>query len=507
MFCTVVDSRKMIKVVIVYILAVAASAVNCETDFESEEGVLVLTKYSFPHAIEEFEFLLVEFYAPWCGHCKLLAPEYVKAAAILKEKNPNIKLAKVDATEQIDLAEGNGVRGYPTLKFFKKGVSISYTGGRHADDIVSWLLKKTGSPAKELSSADEAKEFIESNNVAVIGFFKDQSSDAAKNYLAVADVVDDFPFAITSDPAVFSENKVEGDKVVLFKKFDEGHAEYDGEPTLEALKKFIITESLPLVVEFNHETAQKVFGGDIKNHLLMFVSKSAGHYDTYVEGARSVASGFRDKVLFVTINSDEEEHQRILEFFGMKKEEVPDMRLIRLEEDMAKYKPSVAGLEAENIKSFVTDFIEGKLKQHLLSQDLPSDWDSQPVKVLVASNFDSVAFDKTKDVLVEFYAPWCGHCKQLSPIYDQLGEAFKDNPDVIIAKIDAAANELEHTKIASFPTLKLYKKGNNEVVEYNGERTLKGLTKFLESGGEYEGADEPTEEEDEDDDLPRKDEL
>lgn len=49
----------------------------------------------------------------------------------------------------------------------------------------------------------------------------------------------------------------------------------------------------------------------------------------------------------------------------MKKEEVPDMRLIKLEEDMAKYKPPVPGLDAENIKSFVTDFIEGKLKVSL----------------------------------------------------------------------------------------------------------------------------------------------
>lgn len=66
--------------------------------------------------------------------------------------------------------------------------------------------------------------------------------------------------------------------------------------------------------------------------------------------------------MFVTINADEEDHQRILEFFGMKKEEVPDMRLIRLEEDMAKYKPQKDGLNAENIKTFVSDFIEGKLK-------------------------------------------------------------------------------------------------------------------------------------------------
>jgi len=51
--------------------------------------------------------------------------------------------------------------------------------------------------------------------------------------------------------------------------------------------------------------------------------------------------------------------------------------------------------------------------------------------------------------------------------------------------MDATVNELEHTKISSFPTIKLYKKGNNEVVEYGGERTLAGLTKFVESGGEY----------------------
>lgn len=77
----------------------------------------------------------------------------------------------------------------------------------------------------------------------------------------------------------------------------------------------------------------------------------------------------------------------------------------------------------------------------------------------------------------------CGHCKQLAPIYDQLGEKFAESQTIVVAKIDATANELEHTKITSFPTIKLYKKGDNEVVDYNGERTLEGFTKFLESGG------------------------
>lgn len=192
----------------------------------------------------------------------------------------------------------------------------------------------------------------------------------------------------------------------MFKQFDEGKAVYEGGNDEAEIKKFLTAQSLPLIVEFNHESAQKIFGGEIKSHLLMFVSKEAGHFEKYTDGAKEVAKKFRNEVLFVTINADEEDHKRILDFFGMEKEEVPSMRLIRLEEDMAKYKPENADLGAENIEQFVQSYVDGKLKQHLLSQKLPEDWDKQPVKVLVSSNFDEVAFNKDKDVLVEFYAPW-----------------------------------------------------------------------------------------------------
>lgn len=298
------------------------------------------------------------------------------------------------------------MRGYPTLKFFRDESPIEYNGGRTAEEIVSWVNKKTGPPAVELETVDAAEALIKDNKVVVVGFFKDRETEEAKNFLAVANTIDEFPFAITSNADVVAKYEAADNTVVLFKQFDEGKVVYSGAANDAELKKFVQGQSLPLIVEFNHDSAQKIFGGDIKSHLLIFVSKEAGHLEKYVEPAKEIARKFRNDVLFVTINADEEDHLRILEFFGMKKEEVPSMRLIRLEEDMAKYKPENSDLAADNIEAFVQLYIDGKLKQHLLSQDLPEDWDKQAVKTLVSTNFDAVVFDTKKDVLVEFYAPW-----------------------------------------------------------------------------------------------------
>jgi len=486
-------------------LAFGLLATMAAAEITKDEGVLVLTDDNFQEAIDANEFILVEFYAPWCGHCKSLAPEYVKAAGILAEKNSAIALAKVDATEQKKIAETYEVRGYPTLKFFKKGKAMEYGGGRTGDTIVAWLEKKTGPPAVTVASEEEATKFIADNKVAVIGFFKDLESAEAKNFLEVAGSMDDVKFAVTSEAAVFTANKVEKDGVVLFKAFDEGRNDYDGAAEVEALTTFINANSLPLVIEFNHDTAQKIFSGEVKNHLLLFVSEKADDFPAQKEMAAKIAADYKGKVLFVTVNADEEDHKRILEFFGMKEEEVPSMRLIRLEEDMAKYKPASGVLEEANIRSFVSDFLEGKLKQHLLSEEIPEDWDKEPVKVLVGKNFEEVAMNKDKNVLVEFYAPWCGHCKQLIPTWEKLGEEYKDHENIVIAKMDSTANELEAVKVQGFPTIKYFTAGENKVIDYNGERTLEGLKKFLESGGK-EGAgvpedDDEGEDEDEDEDA------
>merc|ERR1712170_326957 len=488
------------------LLVLAVFGALAQAEITKEEGVLVLTEKNFEGAIADNEFVLVEFYAPWCGHCKALAPEYAKAAGILAEKDSPIKLGKVDATQEGSLAEKFEVRGYPTLKFFRNGKPMEYNGGRTADTIISWVEKKTGPVAATLADVDAAKKFVEDNELAVIGFFAEAEGAAAKAFLEVAGAMDDLKFAI-GNADIAAEHKVSGGAIVLFKKFDEGRNDLtEGLTDVDGVTKFIASNSLPLVVDFNHETAQKIFSGEIKSHLLMFLSKGSDDYADQHAIATKIAKDYKGQLLFVSIDTDEEDHKRILEFFGVKEDELPGMRIIKLAEDMAKYKPVDGSITEENIRAFVGDYVDGKLKQHLLSEDIPEDWDKNPVKVLVGKNFEEVAKDAAKHVLVEFYAPWCGHCKQLAPTWDELGEKFKDSADTVIAKMDSTANELEDVKIQSFPTIKFFPKGSDEVIDYNGETTLDGFTKFLESGGKEE---EELEEGDEDDEEAeqKKDEL
>merc|ERR1712241_1341426 len=238
------------------LLALASVVLGAEVT--KDEGVSVLTADNFDEVIEGNEFVLVEFYAPWCGHCKALAPEYAKAAGILLEKDSPVKLGKVDATVESKLGEKFDVRGYPTLKFFRNGKPMDYNGGRTADTIITWVEKKTGPPAVTLEAVDAAKKFVEDNEIAILGFFADLEGEAAKAYLEIAATNDEHKFGIAkADGDVATEYQVKSDAIVLMKKFDEGRADLtEGLTDAEAVGKFIAGNALPLVVEFNHETAQ-----------------------------------------------------------------------------------------------------------------------------------------------------------------------------------------------------------------------------------------------------------
>jgi len=147
---------------------------------------------------------------------------------------------------------------------------------------------------------------------------------------------------------------------------------------------------------------------------------------------------------------------------------------------MKKYRSEVAAadLTVESVTKFVDDVKSGAISPYLKSAEPEAN--DGPLTVVVGTNFKELVLDETKDVLVKFYAPWCGHCKKLAPVWEELAESYKDVPNLTIAKFDSTANEAEGVEVQGFPTLIFYPRDNKAGVTYDGGRELPDFTAWLE---------------------------
>ncbi|XP_069725906.1 protein disulfide-isomerase A2 [Phaenicophaeus curvirostris] len=458
-------------------------------ELEEEDDVLVLHEHNFARALSEHRLLLVEFYAPWCGHCQRLAPAFAEAATVLRNESSPAWLGKVDATEQMALANEFNITSYPTLKLFRDGNRthpVVYTGRLDTEGIVRWLRRRAGPTATLLQDPDTADAFISSQDLVVVGFFKDLGGEAAQVFYEVASEVVDLPFGVAEAAELFQAYGLSADTVVLFKKFDEGRTDFPVDPArgLDAaeLTQLLRIHSLELVMEFTKETFEQIFGAKIPHHMLLFLNKSSSAQLALQDGFRAAADGFRGEVLFVVVDVAGL-GATVLSFFGMTPADAPTLRLVKMENNR-KYQMEQDDFSGTAIRTFVQAVLDGKVKPRLLSAEPPEDWDTRPVKVLVGKTFEQVAFDETKNVFVKFYAPWCSHCQEMAAAWEELGERYKDHEDIIIAELDATANELENITIHGFPTLHYFPAGpGRKMVEYKSTRDLETFSKFLENGG------------------------
>lgn len=141
-------------------------------------------------------------------------------------------------------------------------------------------------------------------------------------------------------------------------------------------------------------------------------------------------------------------------------------------------------ISKDNILAYIKDIEDGKIKAKLKSEPNPEEPQTDPVKVITGNNLESLVFTEDKDVLLEIYAPWCGHCKTLEPEYLKVGKKVQKDgfEDILtIAKMDGTQNDspVDDISWSGFPTLYYVKAGVKTAMKYDGARDAKGIWKWI----------------------------
>ncbi|KAH7524972.1 hypothetical protein FEM48_Zijuj06G0175900 [Ziziphus jujuba var. spinosa] len=346
-------------VVVMLLLAISGSASSSSTEqFPVDGKVLELDESNFDSVISSFDYVLVDFYAPWCGHCKRLSPQLDAAAPVLAALKQPIVIAKVNAEKFSRLAQKYDVDAYPTIKVFMHGVPVEYNGPRKAELLVRYLKKFVAPDVTVLDSDTAIKNFVEEAGTyfpIYIGFGLNESviSNLAIKYRKKAwfSVAKDFSEEIMVS---YDFDKVPA-LVSLQPKYDE-HSIFYGPFEEEFLDAFIKQNMLPLALPVNYDSL-KSLEDDERKIVLTFVEDEAEEKSKkLIKILKSAASANRDLVFgYVGIKQWEEFADT---FEATKKSPLPKMVIWNRNEDYF----TVVGSESideEDQASQVSRFLEG----------------------------------------------------------------------------------------------------------------------------------------------------
>ncbi|KAG6738799.1 hypothetical protein POTOM_058421 [Populus tomentosa] len=346
------------------------SPAESTTPPEKINTVLELDESNFDSTISTYDYVFVDFYAPWCGHCKLLAPELDVAAPILAELKKPIVIAKVNADKYTRLARKHKVDGFPTLKIYMHGVPTEYYGPRKAELLVRFLRKFVAPDVTILNSDSAIRDFVEEAGThfpIFIGFGLNETvmSNLAIKYKKKA------WFSVASD---FSDDvmvQYDFDKIptlVCIHPSYNDHTVFYGPFEEEFMEEFITQNSLPLAVPINSETLKVLKDDQRKIVLTILEDDSEEKSQNLIKILKAAASANRDLVFgYVGVKQWEE----FTETFGANKEtKLPKMIVWDGDEEYL----SVTGSESieeedqgSQISQFLAGYREGRTERNIVS--------------------------------------------------------------------------------------------------------------------------------------------
>ncbi|XP_060077241.1 protein disulfide-isomerase A5-like [Ylistrum balloti] len=491
-----------------------------EAEWADEPSEVVhLTDSNFQEYIKTHPSVLVMFYAPWCGHCKQMKPDYAKAAETLKEENIEGILAAVDATKEKTVGDQFSIKGFPTVKYFKDGEFAFDVNERTEEKIVEFMKdpKEPPPPPPPEPKWDETesevshltdenfKSTLKKKKHGLVMFYAPWCGHCKKAKpeftQAAAKLKDDSKVLFAAiDCTVHSTSctahEVTGYPTFKYFKYGKSPQNYMGGREEADFVNFMsdpqnpgASPPAPAVETPAQQWAEVVgmenlrflttdsFDSFLQEHnsvLVMFYAPWCGHCKAMKPAYGEAATILNDQeVNGVLAAVDATLEPNLASRFGVKG--YPTLKYFKDGQEAFEYNK---GRTTNDLVSF--------MKNPSSKEPTPpakeESWSDVPsgVKHLTDDNFAS-EMAKMDSALVMFYAPWCGHCKKAKPAFqaaaDKL-EKMEKSRGFVAVDCTVAHDTCEKGKIEGFPTFKLYVKGDF-LIEYNGERTEDEFLKYI----------------------------
>ena len=269
---------------------------------------------------------------------------------------------------------------------------------------------------------------------------------------------------------------------ILLKDFDEGKAIMVKELlTKKDLKAFLRLHEFPIVSQCTEKALGNIRHANSERTLVMLLhSENDTNLEQTKKDFKELATEHRSKeLLFIMSNITDGECKKFAEDANINDKNLPTIQLaLRKNGELLRYEYTGA-MNIKGMKKFYKDWKDGRAERAYKSEDIPAE-NSGPVYTVVGKTFDSVVLKSKEDVFVKYYAPWCGHCKHLEPVYEELAKKMKKNENLKLVQIDSTKNEIPGIQIQGYPTLMLYRANDKKnPITYNGPRTLEEMEKFL----------------------------
>uniref|UniRef100_A0A0N5C8B5 Thioredoxin domain-containing protein n=1 Tax=Strongyloides papillosus TaxID=174720 RepID=A0A0N5C8B5_STREA len=212
----------------------------------------------------------VAFYAPWCGHCKRLMPNWEHLAHAVADKEINVRIGKIDCTRFSNVGNTLKIQGYPTIIFFKNGVEIHYEGERTNEKMLDFVLKSSGPVVKTINKQSDLTNIIKSSEkdpvFLFIGdenvYFDEFKEIAEKEFINVRFYKTETKNILPSNIKIISEPGV-----IVFK--DKTHSVYPNDHG--KLKEWILQEKWTLMPQISYSNLHAI-GTSSKKLLVLVVS-------------------------------------------------------------------------------------------------------------------------------------------------------------------------------------------------------------------------------------------